>query len=612
MSNIPKKPKIIDARHPGYTNDSFYWQHWRETYDGGVDYARRYLEKFSERESDQDYKARLDMTPVPAFAKSAVNDIRNSIFQRLNDVIRRDGSKSYSQAMEGNNGGVDNKGSSMQSFMGIDILTELLIMGRVGIYVDSPVVTGTDSLADVGEHRPYLYPYVAEDILSWAVAKPEQPGRFQALLLRDRGIDFKTELNYGIKMPTGTFTRYRLVWLNETTGKVNVMFYDNENNPIDQWGLPVNPDIPIQLDMDRIPFTLLDIGSSLLKDVSYHQKALLNLVSSDISYALKSNFPFFVKQQDMRNVGAHLKDHVLDDGSSFTSKNEKPGREVRSGVSHGQVYDIKAEQPAFINPSVEPLLASMKLQEKLEDDIRKLVNLAVQNKIGQRVTSAEAMKLSDQGLEAGLSYIGLVLEGGERLVAEYWAAYEDKSKSQQKVALVKYPDRYSLKDDAARILEAEKLSDLMDTVPGNTVKKEVAKSIATALLSGRVDVTKLDEIFKEIDTAEYTTSDADVIIRSIEAGLCGEQTGSAALGFASGEYLKAREDHAARAIRVLQAQTSAQGEQGKMVGARGVDDLATEKGEGKLEREGATDTTLNVDKGKPQRGPGKSLAKGEN
>ena len=41
------------------------------------------------------------------------------------------------------------------------------------------------------------------------------------------------------------------------------------------------------------------------------------------------------------------------------------------------------------------------------------------HKMGQRAISAEAMKLSDQGLEAGLSYIGLVLENAERQIAAH-------------------------------------------------------------------------------------------------------------------------------------------------------------------------------------------------
>ena len=34
--------------------------------------------------------------------------------------------------------------------------------------------------------------------------------------------------------------------------------------------------------------------------------------------------------------------------------------------------------------------------------------------------------MDNQGLEAGLSYIGLVLEAAERQIAEFWAAYEER------------------------------------------------------------------------------------------------------------------------------------------------------------------------------------------
>jgi hypothetical protein len=421
-------------------------------------------------------------------------------------------------------------------------------------------------------------------------------------------------LNYGVQLPTGTYTRFRLVWLNEATGKVNMMFYDDQNNPITPSGDLTTPDNVIELELDRIPFVMVDIGGSILKDVCNHQKALLNLGSSDVAYALKANYPFYVEQKDMRAVGSHLKSHIADDGSSDTTRNEEAGVQARTGVSHGREYDLKADAPQFIHPSPEPLLASIKLQEKLEDDIRKLVNLSVQNKLGQRVTSAEAMKLSDQGLEAGLSYIGLVLEGAERRIAHHWASYENNSPTKRQVAVIKYPDRYSLKNDEDRIKEANDLAELMFKVPGLTVKKELAKNIVNALLAGRVSVDKLEDIYKEVDTADYTTSDPSTIIQSQEAGLVGEQTASEALGFGPDEFKKARVDHAARAIRILQAQTSAQGAPGtppQAGQARGVSDLGMDKGEGKAERDAATSTELETDKKKPQRGEGKSLSKGE-
>ena len=61
---------------------------------------------------------------------------------------------------------------------------------------------------------------------------------------------------------------------------------------------------------------------------------------------------------------------------------------------------------------------------------------------------------------------------------------------------------------------------------------------------------------------------------------------------------------------MLQAQTSARVETGIRASARGVDDLSVNKDEGKEERGEAMDTTTKVEKKKPQRGEGKSLAKG--
>lgn len=595
--------RFIDVRHPMYINDMMYWNEWRECYEGGPDYVIRNLKRFSERETLEDFEARKFFTPIPSYAGAAINDIRNAIFQRLRDVTRRDGSSSYMRAAAGEIGGVDNKGASMQHFIGITVLTELLVMGRCGIYVDMPQLNGS-TLADVGDARPYVYHYPVEDILSWSAIKPEQPGEFQAVLLRDRGVDFNTHIMPGVQMPCGTFTRYRFMWLDPITGYVKMRMYNDDYEQVTFDGMPTSDDI--MLELRRIPFTMVNINGSLLKNVYKHQVALLNLGSSDVAYALKANFPFYTEQKDLRADGAHLRQYVEDDGTTGTTDNTRPGNEARVGVTHGRVYAMNADRPDFIHPSPEPLMASIKLQEKLEDDIRKLVNLEVQNKMGAKAVSAEAIKMSDQGLEAGLSFIGLVLESAERSIATFWAGYENKNPNQQQVATIKYPDRYSLKDDVDRIAEAKSLADLMYSVPGQTVKRELAKNIVTALLAGRVSVGRIDEIFKEIDGAKYTTSDPETIIKAHEEGLCGDQVASMALGFDESEYLTAREDHEERAKRILEAQTEAKMDsEGDKPGARGVDDLSANPKEGKEEREEATDTTLNADTKKPVRGEGK-------
>ncbi len=592
---------ITDIRHPNYLNNSTEWLEWRYTYAAGDDFVQKYLKQFSTRESTSDYNIRKAITPIPAFAKAAVNDIRNAIYQRMHDVTRRGGSSNYRLAVEGAQGGVDLDGTGMNAFLGFEVLTELLVMGRVGVYVDSPELGGS-SLADTEGVRPYLYMYHVEDILSWNITKNSQRSEFKALLLRDRVIDYNspidTQFGAQIELPNGELERYRLIWVDDTTGKVNIQFYNMNSEPINpKTNNTTNAD-PVELNLTRIPFVMFDIGDSLLKDVCKHQIALLNLCSSDVSYALKSNFPFYVEQADLRAIGSHLK--VGQNPDNTASEGGQGGLETEAvvGVVGGRLYDMGAEKPGFINPSSEPLEASLKLQEKLEDSIRKLVNLATANKTGRPI-SGDSKEMDNQGLEAGLSFIGLILETGERKIADYWASYElgDRSKD---VPLISYPARYSLKKDVDRIEEATKLSVLMTTIPGRKVKRELAEVIVDILLAGKVGVEDLEEIYKEIREANYTTSDPEIIIKAMEAGLVSEATGSVALGFDKEEHLRARVDHTARIARIKVAQES-----GKGFGATGVVDLAPDKADGVTEKASSSDTTLSDTSKKPVRGEGR-------
>src|SRR5690606_27729392 len=112
------------------------------------------------------------------------------------------------------------------------------------------------------------------------------------------------------------------------------------------------------------------------------------------------------------------------DGTATTGGQAASDQSITVGPMHGRAYGQGLDRPGFISPSSAPLKASMELQAKLEADIRRLVNLSVQT-LGNR-QSAESKDMDNRGLEAGLSYIGLVMENGERQIAEFWAAYENK------------------------------------------------------------------------------------------------------------------------------------------------------------------------------------------
>ncbi len=587
---------LVDSRHPGYLSGLTDWRKWRLTYEGGDEFREAYLEKFSTREDQADFNTRRAMTPVPRFAGAAVDDIRNAIYQRMRDIVRKGGSQGYQYAVNGLNLGVDRRGATMNAFLGVKVLTELLVMGKVGVFVDAPPVPLDATLADVAQASPYLYCYQIEDILSWTCSKPEAPSEFQAVLLRDT----VTQYDQATLLPTLNVQRYRYLWIED--GRVNLQFYNLKGEPTDQNG---DPSGPIVLELERIPFVLLDTGRSLIKDVCQQQIALLNLGSSDVNYALRSNFPFYVEQRDMKAVGAHLKHAAAEDGTATSGGQGAADASVRVGATHGRTYDKGMNQPAFINPSAEPLRASLDLQDRIKRDIRELVNLAVSS-LAVRA-SAESKAMDNQGLEAGLSYIGLLLESAERQIAEFWAAYEERNVRRREVATIKYPERYSLKSDSDRIKEAQDLNKLMAAIPGRKVKRELAKSMVAALLGGKISVDDLDEINREIDKANYTTSDPNVILQAVQNGVCGEKTGSIALGFDEDEYERAREDHTARIERIAASQGMGDDHGEGDPAARGLKDLSANPNAGRDEKTASRDTTMR-DTTRPRvRGQGKKL-----
>ena len=321
-----------------------------------------------------------------------------------------------------------------------------------------------------------------------------------------------------------------------------------------------------------------------------------------MNYALRSNFPFYVEQKDLRAVGAHLKHAATADGTSTTGGQGAADTDIKVGATHGRAYDKGMSPPAFINPSAEPLRASLELQDRLKRDIRELVTLAV-SALAVRA-SAESKAMDNQGLEAGLSYIGLLLESAERQIAEFWAAYEERTPSKRDVATVKYPDRYSLKTDADRIKEAQDLTKLMNAVPGRKVKRELAKGIVQTLLGGKISVDDLEAISQEIDAAHYTTSDPLTILQAVQNGVCGEKTASVALGFDDDEYLAARQDHLERVKRIAETQGIAS-DKGGDPAARGVPDLSADPHAGKEEKAASRNTDLQPTTAPRVRGAGK-------
>ncbi len=582
MSNL-----VTDIRHPYWRSKFSEWRKWRLVSEGGDQFIQEYLQQFSVREGEDDFKRRKLISPTPNFAKSSVTEINNSIFQRLTDVTRKGGSDSYQDAVTGAGDGIDLQGSSMNSFLGLQLLPELLPMSRVGVFVDMPMLSGSTQQSQL-QKRPYAYLYTAENILSWRT-RSGAPDEFQSVLLKD----FVEQTNHTFGLPDKTIERFRLVFIDRDDGRVHIRFFERfqesnvinvttQERQIDQDGNPTDTDII--LDVDRIPFVLVELCDSLLANIANHQIALLNLESSDVAYALMSNFPFYTEQRSSLDFN-HLKQAAGGDTGTSDEANASvtKEREIEVGSHHGRLYPMGTDRPEFISPSAEPLLASMSKQQQLKQDIRDLVNLNLSN-IKPKLQSAESKQIDEHGLEAGLSALGLVLEHAERKIAKYYAMMEGSSK----VATILYPDSWSLKSDNDRRAEVKELAELRNAVPSVKFSKAISAQLAKVVLGQKLSREQLDEITKEIEGASAVSADPDIIFQALEAGVLDLKTAASLLGYPEEVVEAAKKDHAERIARIAEAQAANKPDD---QAARGNPDGDEDPNSGKEEKKESRDTT---------------------
>ena len=604
VSNMVKVGSNLPSiTHPYYKKSYENWFKWRLTYEGGDAFIRKYLEKFSNREDDKDFRARRRITYCPAFAKAAINEVRNAVYKRCSDITREGGPKSYQIAVEGKNNGVDLLGSTMNYFMCVKVLKELLVMSRVGIYVDMPSDIGT-TLLDKKDKRPYLYMYQAEDIRSYTLDHDVNSNEYSSVLLCDHDYSYEGETN----LPVSDIARYRYLYIKQTEEgrQVWCRMCTEDGDYIDENGqvYETNSDAKDEYDyrvgnLTKIPFTMLDINSSLLSDAANYQIAHLNIASGDIWYASRANYPFYIEPFDPKSTSPYIKRESTnefdetDRFSTTTVTNTANAEEITTGPTRGRRYPVGTNQPQFIHPSPEPLRASMAKQDQLKAELRQLIQLSL-SALNPTSGSAQSKALDQQGLENGLTYLAMILQYAEERIGTFWAIYEGSLSTPE----VQYPEQYQLLNPDEVDKEIESLTKLCDRTTSMTLKKRCMKIIAELKVSSYVQRQEMEQIYSEIDSADVVVADVNSIKTDLEAGLVSLPTASTARGYPKGETDKAAEDHAARLARIQAAQTPIES-----AGARGISDLSADPGAGSKEKAAVADQTKEPIPTDPTRGP---------
>lgn len=562
--------EIINVIHPTLQTDSLYWEKWRDVLKGGSEFVDKYLITFSNNERPEDFVLRKKISYCAAFAKAAFNDVKNSIYQRIRNVIRVGGTPQYQNAVNGLEGGVDLQGKDMDTFIGTHILPEMLAMKYVGVYVDMPELSEMPTLLETYNLRPYMYFYTVENIKSWQ-RDPRCLDRFQSLLLEDTY--YKKDEATGLTLETES--RYRLCRIID--GRLHVTFFNSS-------GIEESTKI---VNVPEIPFALFEVSESLLMDISDYQIALTNLASSDMAYMHRANVPFYTEQRsDMEMMNS-----LRPAGEDSTEAENAKTRNIKVGAMQGRFYPKGHDRPEFIHPSPEPVKASMEKQQQLKEDIRALINLSLSN-IKARSASAESKQVDNQGLEAGLSQIGLELQHGEQLIARYFDMYLES-----KPAQVIYPARYSLRSEKDCREEAEKIIELLPKIVSVKAQKKLLLNAIDLLVGDKVSYDEWEEIVEDVMEREVVV--CEDVIEQIEAGVLSKRYASEKIfGYPKGQSEEADEEHQQRIDRIAISQTKGLG------AARGVDDLSTNPKEGSEERKESRNTDLKDSTKDPVRGEG--------
>lgn len=538
--------KISEIVHPTYDASLEKWELYRFTAGDALDFLDNYLEK-RPKETSADFELRKKITYVPMFAKSALQQIQNSIKQRLSSVRRVGGSENYQLAAEAKLGGIDRKSSSLNKFMGL-VLNELTTMGEVGIYVDAPA-SKVETRAEEVEHIPYAYIYPAENIRAWQT-DPSTQGRYKKLLLRD--IVESVDPTFGLA--TGLENKFRLYEALDSGAGVKVTFYDKDGRELTS----------TVLDIPEIPFIHLRLTTSLLSDVAKHQVALLNLASADMKYAWQGNTVFLAEQYNDTSPEEYFSYDTVEEQDPEVVRTSKT-RHV--GVDTGVRVPKGVDYPKYVSPDDAPLRVSMDKEEQIKAEINELIGQTLKNLSG---SSAESKRVNEKKEDDGLKAIGEELQYAEVRLAQLFSMYEGDTSA----AEINYPDNFQFVSEADKRAEASELGKLMSLTPSVTGQKAIAKKLIRTLVAEEITDEDLKKAYLEIDNAPGAVADPEALFRYVDANIISPGTAAVQAGFGEEEAQKAEEAVERRAIAIARAQAQ------NGSGARGVNDLAPDPGAG--------------------------------
>jgi hypothetical protein len=413
----------------------------------------------------------------------------------------------------------------------MEVLRELLTMKRVAICVDRAILPPEPTVADATTNPPYLYVIEAEHILAWHI--PAGSNIPTEILIRD----IKPKYFENTRLRVGEEIHYRYMRQLPNNG-VEVFYYDEKGNEVSQ----------AILDLKNIPIIILETTDSIIQDVIGHQAAVLNIMSSTIAYAIGANMSVYTEQSDMATLMASLRSLPVEDA---TEGNTDAAAKLKIGNNYGRRYAQNSERPDFISPDTENIPKMLDLYDKIRDDIRRLMLLALQNVSVRGLMTVTALTQSQASTNHGLAVLAVALEKAERGITQIWADFE----KQPDDYVVKYPNDFQMMSVQERLEHIEKLSKMQDVVPSATYRQIIANQITSLVLNQQLSAELRNQIETEIKEAPSLVIRPADVPKLTEEGVLPREYASKLLNLPADTAEKANLEHAERLRRIALAQT---------------------------------------------------------
>jgi hypothetical protein len=401
--------KRVTSSNYQYNQNYNRWLFYLESYMGGEEYRKgQHLTKY-QLESEAEYRARLEVTPLDNHCRSVVNVYNSFMFREMPD--REYGSLEAEPTVEDFLEDADLEGRSLDAVMK-DVATWSSVFGHVWMLLSKPNI-GANTLADeiADSVRPYLSIITPLTVYDWTYARGAN-GQYRLTYFKyveDINDQITTVIEWWEdKIKTTQTDRKKKEVLSETEepnqlGKIPVVIAYNQRSPV------------------------RGIGISDISDIADQQRAIYNELS-EIEQAVRlDSHPTLVTPESVKvgtGAGAILYiPETMDPGL-------KPYILQNSGADVAAVYE-----------SIRNRIAS----------IDKMANTGAVRATEARTMSGIAMQTEFQLLNARLSEKADNLELAEEQMWRLYAEYQGYSWDGE----IEYPGSFNIHDSQGEFAQLQ-------------------------------------------------------------------------------------------------------------------------------------------------------------